>query len=131
MLWIDFILLGITCQKFDAKYFKAAYLGVILSLKAFYVFEWKKFLKSKSWINRISFFNIRYEIARRYMQKIIIHTRITWGHIICWKVSSLKFWIVLFRYKPVQCLLIYPHLFFCILKAYILFLEIWFALSEI
>ena len=35
-------------SKFDVKYFKAAYLGVILSLKAFYVFEWKKFLKAKS-----------------------------------------------------------------------------------
>ena len=85
LLWDIFHFERNNMSKFDAKYFKAAYLGVILSLKAFYVFEWKKFLKAKSWISRISFFNIRYEIARRYMQRIIIHTRIILDHVILLK----------------------------------------------
>ena len=124
MLWIDFILLGITCQKFDAKYFKAAYLGVILSLKAFYVFEWKKFLKAKTWINRISFFNIRYEIARRYMHRIIIHTRITLGHVILLKCKffesldcSIRL-LYLFRYKHVQCISVSLYIFICFINFY-------------
>ena len=48
LLWDKFNFERNNMSKFDAKYFKASYLGVILSLKAFYVFEWKKFLKAKS-----------------------------------------------------------------------------------
>ena len=48
LLWDPFHFERNNMAKFNTKYFKAAYLGVILSLKAFYVFEWKKFLKAKS-----------------------------------------------------------------------------------
>ena len=49
---INFILLGIKCQKFDIL--KPLIWGYI-KLKAFYVFEWKKFLKAKK-LNKQNFF---------------------------------------------------------------------------
>ena len=118
---INFILLGIKCQKFDIL--KPLIWGYI-KLKAFYVFEWKKFLKAKTWINRISFFNIRYEIARRYMHRIIIHTRITLGHVILLKCKffesldcSIRL-LYLFRYKHVQCISVSLYIFICFINFY-------------